>query len=158
MCAREHASAPRPPPIIPVVTPGSSSASSASIDPYITLSAQLREHDLKMSANFERIEHRVQNDLQYICSSIWYLHTCVDETYSRNAWHAPLSRGHAQPLPTSGSPFDTWVPPPAPSEAPAPPEEWPLFCWWQKGGEILWSYLGVFTFYFHVLFMWTCSI
>ena len=25
--------------------------------------------------------------------------------------------------PTSGPPFDTWVPPPAPSEAPSPPED-----------------------------------
>ena len=63
MCARERAPAPQPPPIIPVVAPRSSSASSASIDPYTALSAQLREHDLKMSANFERIEYRVQNDL-----------------------------------------------------------------------------------------------
>ena len=59
--------------IISVVAPGSSSASSASIGPYKALSAQLREHDLKMLANFKRIEHRVQNDLQYICSSIRYL-------------------------------------------------------------------------------------
>ena len=81
--------------IISVVAPGSSSASSASFDPYAKLSAQFREHDLKMSANFEKIEHRVQNDLQYICSSIQYLQTCVDETYSRNAWPVPHPRGHA---------------------------------------------------------------
>jgi len=40
---------------------------------------------------------------------------CVDETYSRNAWHVPLPRGHAQTLPASGPPFDILVPPPAPS-------------------------------------------
>jgi len=83
----------------------------------------LLEHDLKMIANFKRMEHRVDNDLQYICASIRYLQTCVNETYSRNAWPAPLSRGHSQHLPTSGHPFDTWVPPPAPSEALAPPED-----------------------------------
>jgi len=123
MRARERAIAPQPPPIIPAVAPGSSSVSSASIDSYTTLSAQLREHDLKMSANFERIEHRVQNDLQYICSSIRYLQTCVDEIYSKNAWHVLLLRGHAQPLLTSGPPFDTWVPLPTPPETPAPPKD-----------------------------------
>ena len=82
MRARERAPAPQPPHIIPAVAPESSSASTNS---YTALSAQLREHDLKMLANFERIEHRVQNDLQYICSSIRYLQTCVDEIYSRNA-------------------------------------------------------------------------
>jgi len=46
---RERAPAPQPPPIIPAIAHGSSSAS---VDPYIALSAQLREHDLKMSANF----------------------------------------------------------------------------------------------------------
>jgi len=70
MRARERAPAPQPPPIIPVIFPGSSSAFSASIDPCTALSAQLRKHDLKMSANFERIKYRVQNDLQYIYSSI----------------------------------------------------------------------------------------
>ena len=98
MRARERAPAPQPPPIIPAVAPGSSSVS---VDQYTTLSAQLREHDMEMSINFEWIEHRVQNDLQYICSSIRYLQTCVDETYSRNAWSVPLPRGHSQPLPTS---------------------------------------------------------
>jgi len=76
-----------------------------------------------MPTNFERIEHSIQNDLQYIYSSIRYLQTCVDETYSRNAWSVPLLRGHTQPLLTSGPPFNTWVPPPAPSEAPAPLED-----------------------------------
>ena len=68
-----------------------------------------------MSANFKRIEYKVQNDLQYVCSSIRYLQMCVDETYSRNAWPVPLPRGHAQTLPASGPPFDILVPPPAPS-------------------------------------------
>jgi len=53
MRARKRVPAAQPPPIIPVVVPGSSSASSASFDPYLALSAQLREHDLKMSANFQ---------------------------------------------------------------------------------------------------------
>ena len=76
-----------------------------------------------MNANFQRMQHRVDNDLQYICASIRYLQTCVDETYNRNVWPVPLSRGHSQPLPTAGLLFDTWVPPPAPSEAPALPED-----------------------------------
>ena len=52
--------------------------------------------------------------------------------------------------------IDTWVPPPAPSEAPAPPEdsnfqeEWPHLCRWQKGGESFWSSLGVLWFYVFV--------
>ena len=73
MCVRERAIAPQPPPIIPTVAPGSSSTFSASIDPYTALSAQFYENDLKMLANLERIEHRVQNNLQHICSSIRYL-------------------------------------------------------------------------------------
>ena len=56
MRARERAPAPQPPPIIPAVVPGSSSASSASFDPYLALSAQLREHNLEMSAHFQRLE------------------------------------------------------------------------------------------------------
>ena len=53
MRARERAPAPQPPPIIHAIAPGSSSASSASVDPYSALSAQLREHDLKMTANYK---------------------------------------------------------------------------------------------------------
>jgi len=74
-----------------------------------------------MSANFQRMEQRVDNDLQYICASIRYLQTCVDDTYSRNTWPIPLLRDHSQPLPMMGPPFDTWVPPPVISEAPGPP-------------------------------------
>ena len=123
MRAGERAPASQPPFIISTVTPGSSSASSASVDPYTALSAQLREYDLKMTAHYESIEHGVQNDLQYICSSIRYLQTCIDDSYSRHAWPIPLLKGHEQPFPTLGPQFDSWVPPPAPSEAPAPPED-----------------------------------
>jgi len=56
MRVRERAPAPKPHPIIPVVAPGSSSAS---VDPYTSLSAQLRKHDLKMTAHLKRIEHGV---------------------------------------------------------------------------------------------------
>jgi len=94
MYARERAPAPQPPPIIHAAAHGSSSASSTSIDPYTALSAQLREYDQKMTVNFQRMEHRVDNDVQYICASIRYLQTCVDDTYSRNAWLVPLPRGH----------------------------------------------------------------
>ena len=52
MRAKERVPAPQPPPIILVVSPGSSSASFASLDPYLVLSAQLREHNLSMSAHF----------------------------------------------------------------------------------------------------------
>ena len=122
MRVRERVPAPQPPLIILIVVPRSS-ASSVSFDPYSALSAQLQENDLNMSSNFQRMEQRVDNDLQYICVSIRYLQTYVDETYSKNAWHVSLPRGHSQPLPMSGPPFNTWVPPPVPSEAPAPPED-----------------------------------
>ena len=137
-----------------------------------------------MTANFQRMEHRVDNDLQYICVSIRYLQTCVDEIYSMNAWHVPLSRGHSQPLPTSGLPFETWVPPPALSEAPAPPERYEQeasrklvfselyeatfrkidLLLMTKGGrdsmELSGSYLRCFylSFYLCTFYLWTCSI
>ena len=59
MRARERTPAPQPPPIITVVAPGSSSASSASFDLYTALSAHFHEHDLKMTAHFERIEQGI---------------------------------------------------------------------------------------------------
>ena len=92
MHASERVPAPQPPRIISVVVSGSSSAS---FDPYAALSAQLREHDLKMYTNFQRIKKRVDNDQQYIYVSIHYLQTSVDETYSRNAWLVLLLRGHS---------------------------------------------------------------
>ena len=76
-----------------------------------------------MSTRQEEIQQGFQNDLTYICSSIRYLQTCVDESYGRHAWSISLSSGYAQPLPTSGPLFDPWVPPPAPSETPAPLED-----------------------------------
>jgi len=97
MRIRECAPAPQPQPIIPTVDPGllllllpavapeSSSASSAPFDPYLALSTQLQEHNLQMTAHFQRLKQRVDNDLHHICASIRYLQTCVDDTYSRNA-------------------------------------------------------------------------
>ena len=73
MHARERAPAPQPPPIIPSVVPGYSSTSSASFDPYLAFYAQLWEHNLEMSAHFQWLERRVDNDLQHICASIRYL-------------------------------------------------------------------------------------
>jgi len=73
MHTRECVPAPQPPPIIPAVVSGSSFVSSTSFDPYSALAAQLQEHDLKMSANFQQIEQRVDSDLQYICASSRYL-------------------------------------------------------------------------------------
>ena len=52
MLARECVPALQPPPIILAIIPRSSSASSASFDSYSALSAQLQEHNLKMTANF----------------------------------------------------------------------------------------------------------
>ena len=48
MRVRERAPAPQPPPITPAVVPGTFSSSSASFDPYVALSTQLREHNLRM--------------------------------------------------------------------------------------------------------------
>jgi len=95
---RAPAPVPHPPSIIPTVVPGSSSAS---VDPYVALSAQLQAHDLKvttqlerMSARHEEIQQGFQNDLTYICSAIRYLQTCVDESYGRHAWPISLSSGY----------------------------------------------------------------
>ena len=64
MRARECAPAPQPPNIIPAVVSGSSFASSASFDPYLDLFAELREHNLEMSAHFQRqLKQSVDNDL-----------------------------------------------------------------------------------------------
>jgi len=63
MRARKRAPTPQLPLIIPAVALESSSASLVSIDSDSALSAQLREHDLKMTVNFYRMEYRVDNDL-----------------------------------------------------------------------------------------------
>jgi len=63
MRARERVLAPQPPPIILAIVPESSLASSAFFDPHSALSSQLREHDLKMTANFQRMKQTVDNDL-----------------------------------------------------------------------------------------------
>jgi len=76
-----------------------------------------------MSTRHEEIQQGFQNDLTYICSFIRYLQTCVNESYGRHAWHVPLPSGYAQPFPISGPLFARWVSPPAPSEAPTPPED-----------------------------------
>ena len=122
----ERALVPQPPPIIPMF-PGSSSTS---VDPLAALSAQLQDHSLKISTQLEKMSTRqeeiqqgFQNDLMYICSSICYLQTCVDESYGRHAWPIPLSSSYAQRLASLGRPFDTWVPTLAPSEASTPPED-----------------------------------
>ena len=122
MRARERALAPQPPSIIPAVAPGSSSASSASVDLYTALSAQLREHDLKMITHIERIQQGLQNDLTYICSSIRYLQTCVDE--SNGTLGLFLFRAATRSLFLLHILHLThWVPPPAPFEAHALSED-----------------------------------
>jgi len=82
MHTRERAPAPipQPPPIIPPVVPGSSSAY---VDPYAALSAQLQEHDLKitsqlekMSAHHEEIQQGFQNDLTYLLFHLLSSDTC----------------------------------------------------------------------------------
>jgi len=110
MRVRKRAPAPQLHSIIHAIFPGSSSASSAPFDPYQALSTQLREHSLQMStemtAHFQRLEQRVNNDLHHICDSIRYMQTCVNGIYNRYTWLAPLPRGRSQPLPPTGPPFD----------------------------------------------------
>ena len=72
-----------------------------------------------MTAHFQRLEQRVNNDFHHICTSICYLQTCVDDTYSRNDWPAPLSSSHSRPLSLTGPPFEPWVPPSVVPDAPA---------------------------------------
>ena len=123
MRVRECAPASQSQPIIPTFASGSSSGSSASFDPYHALSTQLREHSLQMSAemtaHFQRLEQRVDNNLNHICDSI----RCLHDIYHRHTWPAPLPRGRSQPLPFAGPPFDAWIPPPAVPKAPASPED-----------------------------------
>ena len=76
-----------------------------------------------MTAHSQRLEQRVNNDFNHICTSIRYLQTCVDDTYSRNDWPASLSSSHSQPLSLTGLPFEPWVPPSVVPDAPAPPED-----------------------------------
>ena len=125
MRARERP-APQPQPIIPAVH-GSSSGSSASFDPYLALSTQFREHSqqvsAEMAANFQQLEQRLDNDLNHICDSICYMHTCIRDIYTRFDWPAPLPRSRAQPLPASGLPFAAWAPPTAPPPRPTSPED-----------------------------------
>jgi len=126
MRVRERPLAPQPHPIIPAVL-GSSSASSAPFDLYHAFSTQLQEHSQQMSAqmtaHFQRLEQRVDNNLNHICDSIRYMQTCVSDIYNRYTWPAPLPSGRSQPLPPTGSPFDAWVPRPIVPEAPASPED-----------------------------------
>jgi len=56
MRVRGRAPALQPPPIIPTVVPGSSSASSASFDLHLALSTQLREYNLQMTAHFQQLK------------------------------------------------------------------------------------------------------
>ena len=91
MHVRERPPAPQPQPIFPAVY-GSSSGSSAPFDPYLALSTQLRGHSQHISAemvehrqqisaevaaNYQRLEHCLDNDLNHICDSIRYMHTCM---------------------------------------------------------------------------------
>ena len=77
----------------------------------------------EMTANFQRLEQRLDNDLNHICDSIHYMHTCIGDIYHRFDWLAPLPHGRSQPLPSTGLPFATWVPSLAASEPPASPED-----------------------------------
>ena len=77
----------------------------------------------QMTAHFQRLEQRVDNDLNHICDSIRYMQTCVHDIYNRHTWPDPLPRCRSQPLPSTGPPFDAWVSPLAVPEAPASPED-----------------------------------
>ena len=82
---------------------------------------------MQMSAqiivHFQRLEQRVDNDLQHICASIRYLQTCVDDTYNRNDWPSPLSSSHSRPLSLTGPPFEPWVSTSVVPDAPAQQED-----------------------------------
>ena len=99
MRVRERAPAPQPHPIIPAVALGSSSTSAASFDPYLALSTQFWEHNQQMSAqmtaHFQRLEQRVDNDLHHICNSIRYMQTYINDIYNRYTWPAPLPSGRS---------------------------------------------------------------
>jgi len=144
----ERAPAPvsQPPPTISAVVPGSSSTS---VDPYSALSAQLQAHDLKittqlekMSAHHKEIQQGFQNDLTYICSSIRYLQTCVDENYGRHTclflfrvattsvfhlWVFCLINGYLLQLLLRHRHL---------LKIQTIKKSEPLLCWWQKGGEL----------------------
>ena len=62
-----------------------------------------------MTAHYQRLEQRLDNDLSHIYDSIRYMHTCLGSMYNRFDWPAPLPSERAQPLPTSGPPFAAWA-------------------------------------------------
>ena len=77
----------------------------------------------ELTANFQRLEQRLDNDLNHICDFIRYMHNCIGDIYDRFDWPAPLPHDRSQPLPSIGPPFGAWVPPPAAPKPPASPED-----------------------------------
>ena len=128
MRPREHPPAPPPSPFHPAVPlPGSSSGLSAPPDPYAALSTQIREHiSAELTAHRQQIfeemsthYHNLENDMSYICDSIRYMESRLDDIYLRREWAAPVPSPHARPLPTVGPPFPARTPssPPQPAAA-----------------------------------------
>ena len=114
MRVREHPPAPPPPPVHPAVhLPGSSSGSSTPPDPYAALSTQIREYiSAELTAHRQQISeemsthyHNLENDMSYICDSIRYMESRLDDIYLRREWAAPVPSPHARPLPTVGPHF-----------------------------------------------------
>ena len=75
----------------------------------------------EMTAHYQRMEQRLDNDLSHICDSIRYMHTCLGNIYNRFDWPAPLPSKRAQPLPPSGPPFVAWAPASSAPTTSAPP-------------------------------------
>ena len=114
MRVREHPPAPPPCPVHPAVhLPGSSSGSSAPPAPYAALSTQIREYiSAELTAHRQQISEEMssryqnlENDMSYICDSIRYMESRLDDIYLRREWSAPIPTALARPLPTIGPPF-----------------------------------------------------
>ena len=95
MRVREHPPAPPPPPVHPAVhLPGSSSGTTAPPDPYAALSTKIREHiSAELTAHRQQISeemstryHNLENDMSYICDSIRYMESRLDDIYLRREW------------------------------------------------------------------------
>ena len=112
------------------------------------------------------MEHGVDNDLQYICASIRYLQTCVDDTYSRNAWLFHSRKATRSPFLhrvlrlTLGYLLQLLPRHLLLLKIPTFKRINP-FCWWQKGerdGVIFGSYLGCFYLSFYLVFIYVLFI
>jgi len=70
---------------------------------------KMNSFELSFSSSSKKIlvnQVEFQNDISYICLSIFYLQQCNDYSYSKQECPRPVSYGYAQPLPSSGPSFD----------------------------------------------------